>query len=215
MVEAESFWDAIDNVCYDAPVKVSTTHSGWTNLMSNITCLPYEGRVYSRKRKEFSFMLLTRPEQKNTAWIKDIVRKFTEPGNPIENACAGSFSGAMVCVMLCKHGRFIQWEVDSSYVSDAIPLLILLYTRQGLTKKSDIDGKAEVRSSMELHIKAVEMIVVRNFWTCERIEKGFRPCKRSGHISYTTYLLISAWKSRFERQIIFQQISGAEIGRRD
>lgn len=86
-----SFSDATNNINYDAPKKVNSTHSELPNLMSNISRHPQIERVYKRKRVEYDFRLLMLLEQKNTVYMKDIVQKVTEPGNLVLDACAGTF----------------------------------------------------------------------------------------------------------------------------
>lgn len=61
---------------------------------------------------------------------------------------------------LLNHRSSIGCEVDQSCVTEAIPQVIVLYSRQVSTKESDIDGEEEVRRSADVYVKAVEAIVV-------------------------------------------------------
>lgn len=45
--------DAIDNVDYDVPGEVHSTHPAWTTLMFNIPKLPKEESIYKREKEEF------------------------------------------------------------------------------------------------------------------------------------------------------------------
>lgn len=84
-----SFSEKIERVNYKAPEEVNPTHPVWTNLMSNIPWLPHEKRVYKVKREESRFKRSMRPEQKNTASMKNIMHMFTKPGNLVLVACTG------------------------------------------------------------------------------------------------------------------------------
>lgn len=109
--------DDIDNVDNDVPGEVSTTHPRWTNQMSNIPRIPQKERVYKGKSGKYGFKLLMRLEQRSTAWIKDIVQKFTDPGSLVVDDCAGTFSVTKASIILRKHRRFIECKSDSSCVT--------------------------------------------------------------------------------------------------
>lgn len=117
----------IDNVGYDAPREMNSTHSGWKNLTSNILRLPEEERVYKEKRCEPGFRLLLCPEQINTAWMKDITQKLRKLGNIIMDACPASLSAAKESMLLPTHRRFIGCEADPRCVTEVKPQLILLF----------------------------------------------------------------------------------------
>lgn len=98
-----SFSEAIENVDFDTPGEVETIDGGWTILMMNIRRLPQEEHVYKVKRGESVCNLLMRLEQKNAACMKDIVQKFTNPGDLVVDACVEMFSVTRACMPILKH----------------------------------------------------------------------------------------------------------------
>lgn len=81
-----SFSDAIEKRDYDAPGEVSSTHGAWKDLISNIPRFPQEKRVHKKKRRESSFKIFMRPEQKSTAMVRDIIQKLTRPRSLVVDA---------------------------------------------------------------------------------------------------------------------------------
>lgn len=86
------FSDAIDKVDLDAPGKMNSTHPGYKILMFNIARIPQEKRDYKTERGETGFKVLMRPGKKNITWMKNVLQKFTKPGNLVTDAYAEVFS---------------------------------------------------------------------------------------------------------------------------
>lgn len=115
------------------------------------------------------------PELKITAWMEDIVQKFSKPGNLVVDASAGTFSVATACTVLLKHRKVIGCGVDPGCMTEAMLQLILLYARQVLSTESKIDGKGEVRSLAKMYVKAGERWRCETVWACGRIKKALLP----------------------------------------
>lgn len=77
------------------------------------------------------------------------------------DACAGTFSVFKACMLLSKHGVFIGCKVNPDYVADTTAQLILLYTRQVLSKKSDVDVEENVLLSTGVYVEAVKATEVQ------------------------------------------------------
>lgn len=60
------------------------------------------------------------------------------------------------CFILLTHRKLITCQVDSSCVTKVTPQLIMLYTGEVMSLERDIDGEEQVRSSKEVHVRAVE-----------------------------------------------------------
>lgn len=125
--EAAYFWwtgskfsKGIDNVDYDVPGEVRTTHRGWTDLLSQIERLLQEERVYGKKREKYGIDLLMRQEQKSIAWIQGLVQKYTKPRNLDADAFAGALSITKGCVLLCKHAMLVRCELFPSCVTEVM-----------------------------------------------------------------------------------------------
>lgn len=115
----------IDKADYDTNGEVNTTQPGWRNILCKIPRLPQEERMYKRKRGEFGFILLICPDRRNTAFVKDIVKKYTKPGNLVVDACAGTFCVANGFMLLPKHRSFTGCKVDVSCMTKRRLQLIL------------------------------------------------------------------------------------------
>lgn len=159
--KGQFFSKAIEKVDYNWSGAVNTLQAGWTNLVTNIARHAQEGHVYEVKRGESGFKLLMRPEPKNTAWMKNILQKTTIAVNLILHAFVGSYSIDKVCMILPSHRRFIRCKADPSFVTEAMRQLTLLYAQLELSKRSDIDGEEDVRSSAELYVRTVRAIEAR------------------------------------------------------
>lgn len=65
--KALSFSDATDNLYFDVPREVYTTHPGCKSLMCNVPRLLQEECVQKKKREKSGFKLLMRRDYKNIA----------------------------------------------------------------------------------------------------------------------------------------------------
>lgn len=89
-----SFLEAIENIGYDAPGKVNTTHPVRTNLFSHISRFPYQEREYIRTRHKCMLNLSIRPEQKSSVLVKDMLKRFRKPGNLVKGGSPVTLSAA-------------------------------------------------------------------------------------------------------------------------
>lgn len=90
---------------------------------------------------ESGFKILMRLEQKNNAWIKDIVQKLKKPGNLAVVVSAGIFSVTKACIRFPKRRRFIGCTLGPSCMTKTKSLLIRHYARLLFSKEAEIDGR--------------------------------------------------------------------------
>lgn len=83
-------------------------------------------------------------ERKKTVLLNTMMQRFMERENSIVSAFARLFSVRRTCLHLQRQRSSIGCEVDSSYVTDGRPPLILPYIVQQLSKKSNLDGDENV-----------------------------------------------------------------------
>lgn len=76
--------------------------------------------MYRVKQGESEFNVLIHLEQNNIAWMEDILRKLTKPGNLDADAYARILSVGKVCLLLLKQSRFIGRKTDSSCIAKAV-----------------------------------------------------------------------------------------------
>lgn len=88
------------------------------------------------------------------------------------HTCSGTFSIATVCLLLPKHTRFMEGEVDLSCMVEVFLQLILLYGRQVQSKESGNDRKDDFRSSADIYVIAVEVIQVRKHLNVFELAEG-------------------------------------------
>lgn len=74
--------------------------------MSNRLTFPQEKHLYKKMRGEFGFKLLRQAQRKNTARMKEIAQKSTEPRNMVVGAFAETFSVSEASMLLPKHRKF-------------------------------------------------------------------------------------------------------------
>lgn len=66
-----------------------------------------------------------------------------KPGNFDLDGCAWTFSVAKACMLLSKHKIFKECKEVFSYVTEAMPKMILIHDRQVFKKKSYVVGKSK------------------------------------------------------------------------
>ncbi|PXF48935.1 hypothetical protein BWQ96_01277 [Gracilariopsis chorda] len=92
---------------------------------------------YTRKR--------VRPEQECRALLKDLIRRFSQPGDLVVGMFAGTFWTAMAYMELPKHRKFVGCEPDKGYFEHARHAAIVHFAsiiREGHT---DIEKSQELR----------------------------------------------------------------------
>lgn len=127
-------------VDYGRLEEMNSAHTNWTNLVSNISSLSQEERIWKVKRGEYGFRFLMCTEQNNTARMNKFLQKLKRSEGLVMCACDAIFSVAKVCMPLPKHSRFIERELSPNCVNEAWSQLILISTQQLLSRRTDTDG---------------------------------------------------------------------------
>lgn len=52
-------------------------------------------------------------EQKSVGMLRDLVQKFSKPGDLITKGVPGMLSTLKTCLLLDKHGQFVGYDKDS------------------------------------------------------------------------------------------------------
>lgn len=95
------------SVCYSASGDLKSTHSGWTNQLSNVSRLLHAERLFWIGFTEFGSKALLRPDHKNKFYMKDTICKYTLPGGLNKYCCSGTFSVPKRCMLLPHHWQFV------------------------------------------------------------------------------------------------------------
>lgn len=127
----------------------------------------------------------------NIAWMKNILKKFTTPGNLVVEAFAEVISVSNAYLLFPKQCRLTEYEVDPSCVTEVKPQLILINIKQVLREKLDIDGDEHVCTSAKVYAKKVEAIDVHKSLNVWEVLEEYLPMQTiSPHILYhlSTYI---------------------------
>lgn len=92
-----------------------------------------------------------RNEQKPLALLKELVSRFSQPGDIVVDLFSGTFSTAVACFQLEKHRRFVGCEQDTNCFEIA---------RDFVTKRfaeSIVDGINDIDTPASIKLKAVEL----------------------------------------------------------
>ncbi|PXF46431.1 DNA adenine methyltransferase YhdJ [Gracilariopsis chorda] len=93
--------------------------------------------IYTRKR--------VRPEQKCRALLKQLICRFSQPGDLVVEMFAGTFSTAMACVELPKHRNFVGCEPDKACFEHARNAAIVRFASIIREGQRDIEKSQELR----------------------------------------------------------------------
>ena len=159
---AESF----DLVDYASQGHIASRHSAWTNVIDEVGRLRPGEQL--RARGTSGSIRMVRPEQKSRELLKEIIARFTRPGDLVADFFAGTFSTAAACITLPKHRKFIGCEVRDEVFEIAKAKLIEIFAGAILDKYSDV-----VPESPEV-TEAARLVVSHSMYE-ERAEPEWTP----------------------------------------
>lgn len=139
--------------------------------------------------------------------MKDIIHKFTKLGNPVVDAFSGTFSVVNPCMLLHKPRITIACDMYAICMTEARPQLILLDTRQVLSRKSDSDAHKEVCRSAVLYIKYTERNEMRTRLDILEVAKGLPPIHALPPHIMNHICTCFGKVQLFQKQGIFQQVN--------
>lgn len=84
-------------------------------------------------------MRLMRQERRRSAWIGNILYKYTKKAIRFVDSCTGKFSDTQACLIFSKNKKFMDCEADPNCVKKGMLQLTLLYARNVFSKTWDID----------------------------------------------------------------------------
>ena len=102
--------EAFDLVAYSNHGHTGSRYPGWTNVIDNVDRLQ-PGEALRAKALGSSTATMVRPEQKSRKLLKELISRFTKPGDIVADLFAGTFSTAAACMTLPKHRVFIGCEL--------------------------------------------------------------------------------------------------------
>ena len=141
---------------YNIPPCTKTTHPLWTNVVCNVPRLPTSEIVKVRNSVESGKFRMLRPEQKNISVMKDIVSKFSKPGDLVMDPFSGTCSTAKACLSLNKHRRFVGCELDENCLKQSIEGVLKVFAEQVLSDTSDIHGSPELENDCNLYVRYLD-----------------------------------------------------------
>ena len=145
--------EALNSTDYQLCGYINSNHAAWTNVMDNIPKLPHHEKVFVKDAEGKDVML--RPEQKNIAWMKEIISQFTVKGDIVVDPFAGTFSTAKACMDLPEHRIFVGGEVDDNCVREATPSVLEYFCKQAVNKNSNISLTVEAENDVKHYCRLV------------------------------------------------------------
>lgn len=100
------FSKAIINAICHANTETSKTYTGWTNVLYKIQRLPRKENVCKQDRGKDGFKIYMGLEQKNIAWMKNVLKSSREPGIWSPSFCSDHF---------CFQGQLAPFEAQYIY----------------------------------------------------------------------------------------------------
>lgn len=67
--------------------------------------------------------------------MKDILQKFTSPGDLVVDGGAETLSMTKACMLLPQHRRFVEFEMDSACATGSMSQLVVIFAQQVLIKE--------------------------------------------------------------------------------
>ena len=180
--------EALSSTDYSLKGFINSSHTGWTNVMDNITSVPHHEKVLMKTKEGIEGMV--RPEQKNVALMKELVSKFTSGGDVVVDLFGGTFSTAKACLDLPDHRIFVGSEMDQECVKLATPSLMAQFARQVLKKKTSILLKPGEKKDVEVYYKYLQETKKTGFDEYS-VPPGLPPMQRFP--SYITSMVGQMW----------------------
>lgn len=131
--------EAFKLVNYENHNHVSSDQPGWTNVINFVARLEKGERVRVQDPKKQGRTMALRPEQKSRALLKEIICRFTYPGDYVVDMFAGSFSTGTASISLPEYRRFVGCDLDQKAFDLGTEQLVLAFAEQILNSISNID----------------------------------------------------------------------------
>lgn len=125
---------------------VASTFPGFKNVITNINRLLPGEQLRVPKLDEggnVSGSSPLRSEQKPVALMKELISRFSQPGDIVVDLFAGTFSCAVACFELPQHRSFVGIEKDDHCCSHASDHVVKRFATAIATKSTDIVLDAE------------------------------------------------------------------------
>lgn len=152
-------------VCYKLYGHVKSPYSAHSNLITeNVTSLHFNDDYIWRnirrsdgtsleaaddtsdartKNSPLIGQTLLCPTQKRVSTLKELIERYSKPGDIVADMFAGTLSTARACMEISEHRVFVGCDLDKECVTCAMPLVYETFARQLLDLKSTIRGDTE------------------------------------------------------------------------
>ena len=127
--------EAFELVDYATQGHIASRHSAWTNVIDEVERLRPGEHL---RAQGSSGLTMVRPEQKSRDLLKELIARFTRPGDLVADFFAGTFSTAAACISLPKHRKFIGCEVKVDVFKVAREKMVEVFAGAIVDKYSDI-----------------------------------------------------------------------------
>ena len=123
---------------YSVPPETCSSHPLWTNVIVNVERLQPGEVLYRERGAGPGAPQMLRPEQKSTKMLRDVIRKFTQPGDLVMDLFSGTAATAKACLSLDEHRRFVGCDIDGDCVNASMDSVLDVFAAQAINPASDI-----------------------------------------------------------------------------
>lgn len=95
------------------------------------------------------------PKHKSVSWVRDLVGKFSNPGDLVVNLISGTFATAKTYLELPRHHYSVSFEVDIECLVACTEELVDTYERKVCNDRSDILVTDQVVDAYEVVFQAL------------------------------------------------------------
>jgi len=130
---------------------VASNYPGFKNVVNNVNrLLPGEQVRVPKVGSDATCAL--RPEQKSLALLKELIARFSQPGDLVVDLFAGTFSAAIACFSLPNHRRFVGCELDPAcYSHSAERVLRRFATATSLPTTDIVLADEDLAAASDIH----------------------------------------------------------------
>jgi len=143
---------------------VCSTFQPWTNIINNIPRLSHEERITVVDPRNAKRKMALRPEQKTSALLKEIIARFSQPGDVVVDMFAGTYSTGIAALTMNEgqYRTFVGCEQQQYCHDVSLPKLQLAFCEQLSDGNFASHSSSEVQGLATAHVQKYRAEVRKN-----------------------------------------------------
>lgn len=129
--------------------------------MTHISQSPAVERVMATDDETFGPSRVLSREKKGVVWMKDIIWKFTLPGQTAVDLWARTFATEKACMLQRRHRHFLGCEINAVCFKESLLGVVKVFPRQILNEESEIVSAANVQDAAKVFVSETDCIDAR------------------------------------------------------